>query len=255
MLELDFHPRDYGDYRFFMSKKFEASQIAYAIWNDPEVVAAKAFMEFAHAGQVRKFNGRPYSTHPQRVCMFGLLHETASVTMAKAFLTHDTIEDCPSVDHERLVKEIGKLSADIVVEVTNVEYMKVADRDTRIAELTAKKKELAALGRFPEAYRFRQQAADLKREPAYANRAEKKALDRARLATISPQAKVLKLFDRMDNIHEIEEGGDFARKYAEESLLLMDVVGDAEPVLADFIRRRCQDILSKNALDNGVAKG
>lgn len=61
------------------------------------------------------------------------------------------------------------------------------------------------------------------------NRAGRKAVDIARIATVSPTAKILKLFDRIDNLREINTRSDpdFAALYADETRMLLDVLRDA----------------------------
>ena len=46
------------------------------------------------------------------------------------------------------------------------------------------------------------------------------------------EAKIIKLLDRIDNLQEmVEAPGNFRRKYCDESRLLADVIGDADPEL------------------------
>lgn len=64
----------------------------------------------------------------------------------------------------------------------------------------------------------------------------RKQKDRDRLKKALPQAKLLKLLDRIDNLQEM--GGappDFRRKYAEESLALAVAIGDVDANLAGQI--------------------
>ena len=75
-----------------------------------------------------------------------------------------------------------------------------------------------------------------------ANRAERKRQDRERIATISREAKVVKLIDRIDNLREIDPNEGFAQKYADESMLLVEVLEDADPVLATELKKVCMAI-------------
>jgi (p)ppGpp synthase/HD superfamily hydrolase len=75
-----------------------------------------------------------------------------------------------------------------------------------------------------------------------ANRAERKRQDRERISTISREAKVVKLIDRIDNLREIDPNEGFAQKYADESMLLVEVLEDADPVLATELKRVCMAI-------------
>ena len=63
-------------------------------------------------------------------------------------------------------------------------------------------------------------------------RRERKQLDREHLAVVSVEARIIKLLDRIDNLQEmVDAPGNFRRKYCEESRLLADVIGDADPEL------------------------
>jgi len=65
-----------------------------------------------------------------------------------------------------------------------------------------------------------------------APRRERKQTDRDHLAVVSVEAKVIKLLDRIDNLQEMGDApSNFRRKYCEESRLLADVIGDADPEL------------------------
>lgn len=56
-------------------------------------------------------------------------------------------------------------------------------------------------------------------------RAERKAMDRRHLSEVPDEVKLIKAIDRMDNLMEMREAPvDFKRLYAEESLLLCDVL-------------------------------
>lgn len=58
------------------------------------------------------------------------------------------------------------------------------------------------------------------------NRATRKALDRARLKNARRDAKLLKLVDLIHNLGDMPPG-DFTLKYADESELLVEAIGDA----------------------------
>lgn len=56
-----------------------------------------------------------------------------------------------------------------------------------------------------------------------ASRAERKRHDRERIAKVSPEAKLIKLVDRIDNLRELDaKGPEFAKLYKAESLLLLN---------------------------------
>lgn len=57
------------------------------------------------------------------------------------------------------------------------------------------------------------------------NRAARKAMDREHLATVSREAKIIKLLDRIDNLNEmVGADDDFKRLYAEESRALAEAL-------------------------------
>jgi (p)ppGpp synthase/HD superfamily hydrolase len=65
-----------------------------------------------------------------------------------------------------------------------------------------------------------------------ASRSERKQQDREHLAEVSVEAKIIKLLDRIDNLHEMTEApSGFRKKYCEESRLLVEVIGDVDPGL------------------------
>jgi len=72
-------------------------------------------------------------------------------------------------------------------------------------------------------------------------RAERKALDRRHLSEIPAEVKLIKIIDRIDNLMEmVGATNDFKRLYAEESLLLADVLGNGP--LIDELRRIAQEM-------------
>lgn len=65
-------------------------------------------------------------------------------------------------------------------------------------------------------------------------RAERKKLDWKRLATISKEAKIIKLIDRMDNLMEMKGANkEFLALYKAESIELNNVIGDADWFLSE----------------------
>lgn len=71
----------------------------------------------------------------------------------------------------------------------------------------------------------------------------RKLMDRDRIADAPIEIKVLKLIDRIDNLREIDPGDDFASLYVLESTQLVDRIGDADPELADELRKCCANII------------
>ncbi len=69
-----------------------------------------------------------------------------------------------------------------------------------------------------------------------ASRAERKRLDREHLEQASKEVKIIKMLDRIDNLNDLDPKDSFCKLYAGESLLLVDVIGDADTELAGELR-------------------
>lgn len=74
-------------------------------------------------------------------------------------------------------------------------------------------------------------------------RAERKRLDRYRIALIPKECKVVKMIDRIDNLLELDISNGFAKLYAEESLLLLEVLREADDDLADELKAMAERML------------
>jgi (p)ppGpp synthase/HD superfamily hydrolase len=57
------------------------------------ILLAAKFAKEAHKGQVRKYTGRDYITHPARVAGLAAIHPLATVDMVVAAYLHDVLED------------------------------------------------------------------------------------------------------------------------------------------------------------------
>ncbi len=90
---------------------------------------ARQFATAAHAGQVRKYSGEPYITHPEKVAQ--LVQSVPHVTeMVQAALLHDTVEDTEATIQE-IRAEFGNLVASYVLGLTNVAAPGEGDRGLR----------------------------------------------------------------------------------------------------------------------------
>jgi (p)ppGpp synthase/HD superfamily hydrolase len=159
----------------------------------------------AHNGQFRKYSHRPYVEHPARVAARVAIHPDATEEMVAAAFLHDVLEDTP-LNPEEITRE------------TNTEvlaYVKWMTNRSKIDHPTA-------------------------------NRAERKRIDRERLAGAPRRVKIIKMIDRLDNLREMDgSAGDFARLYGEESLLLVEVLKDADPALAEELRTVAESLRSR----------
>ncbi len=81
------------------------------------IMRAAEFARAAHAGQVRKFSGLPYSIHPARVAGRVALHPLADEEMVAAAFLHDVVEDT-ACTLEEIENEFGDRVARMVGELT-----------------------------------------------------------------------------------------------------------------------------------------
>lgn len=72
---------------------------------------------------------------------------------------------------------------------------------------------------------------------------QRKQIDRDHLTTVSREAKIIKLIDRIDNLQDVAKGPpDFQRLYGKESLALLDALYGAHPRLEGELRRLAQQL-------------
>lgn len=164
------------------------------------IIKAAQYADEKHAGQSRKYNNRPYITHPIRVAGRVATHKFATGKLVAAAFLHDVVEDCgASLDEIRTY--FGPTVTHYVSSLTNPP-----------------------------------------RVPGV-RRADRKAADRQRLKSIDNECKVVKLIDRIDNLLEMDWSDGFAKLYAEESLLLLEAISDADESLAEELKSIANEIL------------
>jgi (p)ppGpp synthase/HD superfamily hydrolase len=134
-----------------------------------------------HAGQTRR-GGTPYIEHPHRVADMVMLMDNDGVIisdfMIAAAWLHDVYEDC-DITPQALIDATHPAVNKYVRELTNV-FIK-------------------------EAY------------PKW-NRKKRKGAEAVRLSKVSPQAQIIKLCDRIDNLKTIaKKGKKFSLFYCDES--------------------------------------
>lgn len=170
----------------------------------------------AHKGQLRKYNGSPYIEHPMRVAGRVSLSDGVPERVVAAAWLHDVREDC--VDYwESHKNELPPEVIELVDWLTN----------------TSKSGEFANL-----------------------NRAARKELDRAKLSKAPYWVKIIKLFDRIDNLMEMSpKDSGFARLYCEESEALVRAISSNDPgddiiamcvVVAGYIQKLKDQISVEN---------
>lgn len=149
------------------------------------IIQAARIADTLHCEQKRKYTNRPYIEHPGRVAA-RVMRETKSDEVVAAAWLHDVLEDC-NVTYEELHRfhSIPLATCLLVNELTN------ASKDN----LHKNKK-----------------------------RAERKQIDLERLRHASPEAKLIKLIDRIDNLRELDYTDAFASLYLFESKQLADAL-------------------------------
>jgi (p)ppGpp synthase/HD superfamily hydrolase len=85
--------------------------------NVEQIILAARLAEIAHRGQVRKYTGAPYITHPMRVAARVTLLPGATDDMIAAAWLHDVVEDC-GVSEQAILDQFGLGIADLVVQLT-----------------------------------------------------------------------------------------------------------------------------------------
>jgi len=194
-----------------MLDNFERSWLLKSLTQDQDdyMVSVIDFATKAHEGQVRKYNGEPYITHP--ISLTKTLIEHASefsfeevYTMMVASILHDTVEDT-DVTLKDIEENFGSEVAVLVDELTN----------RRIE----------------------------------GNRAFRKAADRDCLAKVSKAAKAIKIADLIDNNKSIvEEDQNFAKVFVPEKEALLEVIGDGDAALAAIAHKQIVDAKKKLGL-------
>jgi (p)ppGpp synthase/HD superfamily hydrolase len=168
---------------------------------------AAQYAKAAHdsIGQKRKYTGEPYYLHCERVAYLVSLVTDDANMIAAAWL-HDVLEDVMPLNHEYC-------NTNLLVKFGN-------DIHNLVMELT----EITT--------------------HADGNRAERKAIERARLGNASSRAKTIKLADLIDNTKDIcEHDLNFAKVYLAEKELLLPylALGDRKlHILADKLLVRHQ---------------
>lgn len=157
-----------------------------------KIIAAAQFAADAHVGQVRKWTGAPYITHPARVASRAILSPEAGESMVCAAWLHDTIEDCEVTVYE-LNDLFGGWVASLVSWLTN------ASKGSDLPRAERKK---------------------LDREKLFGAPIESK------------QIKLLDRIDNLRELPCTAETAGFCQLYAEESKLLVPIIADGSPELA-----------------------
>lgn len=187
---------------------------------EKSLVTFAAQMAFAaHMGQKRKYNGLPYIEHPMRVAGRITMIEDVPDHVIAAAWLHDVKEDCRDF------------------------------WDTHCSELPQEVIELV------EWLTHTSKTG----EHAHLNRAARKALDREQLSKAPVWAKIIKIYDRVDNLMELSRDDvGFVKLYCEESTALLNALEtnadlhiQALCVLArSYVKKVLEDLLPKQGVEN-----
>lgn len=159
--------------------------------------SAIAFAAIAHSGQIRKYDGLPYVTHPIAVMEIFFTHASVSTEdeMIAAVL-HDTVEDT-YVKISDIERRFGSTVAGLVFDLTD-QFVK----------------------------------------PEQGNRAQRKTLERERLARISPAAQSIKYADLIHNTASIvPHDPGFATTYLREKEALLAVMREGDATLLELAQK------------------
>lgn len=154
------------------------------------------FATKAHEGQVRKISGLPFITHPVRVA--AILEGLGGISeeMMAAAFLHDTVEDV-GLTVQEIRERFGSKVAMLVGGLT-----------------------------FPSS----------KMDPR-CPREEKKFWDFSWLVLQPYEVHLIKLCDRLDNVRDMAGAGPkWQKKYYDDTLVLLDLIGYANISLSNLIR-------------------
>lgn len=157
-----------------------------------KALTARYFAAGAHAGvgQIRKYTGEPYITHPERVAALVECYGGNEDQICAAYL-HDVVEDTQAT-LEDITREFGEKIANLVDQLTDVS------------------------------------------KPEDGNRATRKEMDRMHLMSITPEGKMVKLADLIDNSRNIvEHDPDFAVRYMREKRAILSYLREGNERLYD----------------------
>lgn len=143
--------------------------------------------------KTRKYTNEPYITHPIRVALSVATHPNVKLSWIAAALLHDTIEDTVYSEEEELALK-HRITNDCGKDILSL-----------VEELTNPKKTESL------------------------NRKQRKEQSLEKLKTASVPAKILKMFDRIDNLRDMVGAPvDFKKLYVSESEELFKVISDAD---------------------------
>ncbi len=186
------------------------------------VKRALALAEKAHEGVTRKFSDTPYVEHPKKVAqivteVYAEFDAAAPTPLVAAALLHDVLEDTDTP-----IQDIVEVGLD---EEQGLEILEL------VLDLTDNK--------------------DLK-----GTRRWRKEASLLRLAKAGPQVALVKLADRLHNVGDMatQNPDFFKKKYAPESLRLIDVLEKANAINLNMLKHlgdKIRAIVDKHTTKKG----
>ena len=168
------------------------------------ILQAAQFAREKHHGQMRKYTGVPYISHPARVAGRTAVHPEATEDMVAAAFLHDTLEDTDA-NAEELEDLFGTHVSDLVIDLSDPTHLSFGDTYKGVP------------------------------------RGKRKAIMRASIAAAPRESRIIKLLDRIDNLREmpLTPLNSYIRMYLEESWRLAKAIGSADQALMAELLEIC----------------
>lgn len=180
------------------------------------MLKAIEFATIAHNGVNRKYHDNiPYVAHVIRVTN-RVVNYFEKFPSAQKYYAHRRIMLCVAPLHD--VKEDTKFDLNIIEENLGKDVVEGINYLTNRSSF------------FPQLHRK-----------------ERKQIDRDHLSKIPNHFKIIKLFDRIDNIYDLAKAKkDFITLYLDETFKLMDVLRDADPAVTAVLNKACAWLSSQS---------
>ncbi len=144
----------------------------------------------------------------------------------------------PYIDHPARVAMRVAMRPDATEEMVAAAFLHDVVEDTETTHETIER----LFG--PRVRTYVQYLTNPSKERPDLRRAERKEMDRNWLKTAPPEVQVIKMLDRVDNLNEmVGAKEDFKRLYSSESLLLADVIGNADIGLRNELVRAAKRLM------------
>jgi len=136
----------------------------------------------------------------------------------------------PYITHPARVAGMAGILPGVTEEMVAAAYLHDVLEDTNVTRHEIEAETNTQVGFYVDCMTNKSKGTGLPRE-------KRKQMDRDRLATMPVEVKKIKLLDRIDNLREMTDSpADFKALYAEESLLLLQAIGDGDSDLAQTLR-------------------